>query len=119
MTERRVGRPPKKREAVVKVTLTLFHRQRVQLDRRVLDIQERQVSDIDRSAIIRALVDAVFIAGPDLTQAATEEEIVELVAEAFRGPGPGSLEDMGEMEVDEEDEESQSLDINEEDTSQE
>ncbi|MBS1261182.1 MAG: hypothetical protein MAG453_00503 [Calditrichaeota bacterium] len=81
----RVGRPPKKREPVVKVTIALFHRQRVQLDRRVLDIQERQISDIDRSAIIRATIDAVFMAGPDLTEAATEEDLVNLISDAFEG----------------------------------
>ncbi len=79
----RVGRPPKKRERVVKTTLTIYHRQRVQLDRRVLDIQERHESDMDRSALIRGVLDAVFTYGPDLTSAATEEEVFHQVAQAF------------------------------------
>ena len=61
------GRPPVHDEAWTKVTVVLFDRQIVFLDRLAANIRAQSGAAISRAQLIRALVDAVSDADIDLT----------------------------------------------------
>ena len=72
---RRPGRPPVHDEAWTKVTVVLFNRQIVFLDRLAANIRAQSGAAISRAQLIRALVDAVTDADIDLTVARSEADL--------------------------------------------
>ena len=68
-TKRKPGRPPVHDEAWTKVTVVLFNRQIVFLDRLAASIRAQSGAAISRAQLIRALLDAVAAADVDLTAA--------------------------------------------------
>jgi hypothetical protein len=73
--KRRPGRPPVHDEAWTKVTVVLFNRQIVFLDRLAANIRAQSGAAISRAQLIRALVDAVAGADIDLTAATSEADM--------------------------------------------
>jgi len=74
-TGRRPGRPPVHDEAWTKVTVVLFNRQIVFLDRLAANIRAQSGAAISRAQLIRALLDAVADADVDLTSATSEADL--------------------------------------------
>jgi hypothetical protein len=72
---RRPGRPPVHEEAWTKVTVVLFNRQIVFLDRLAANIRAQSGAAISRAQLIRALLDAVADADVDLTSAMSEADL--------------------------------------------
>src|SRR6187431_214602 len=72
---RRPGRPPIHDEAWTKVTVVLFNRQIVFLDRLAANIRAQSGAAISRAQLIRALLDAVADADVDLTTATSENDL--------------------------------------------
>jgi hypothetical protein len=62
-------------EAWTKVTVVLFNRQIVFLDRLAANIRARNGAAISRAQLLRSLVDAVADADVDLTTAASEADV--------------------------------------------
>ena len=73
--KRRPGRPPVHDEAWTKVTVVLFNRQIVFLDRLAANIRAQSGAAISRAQLIRALLDAVADADIDLTVARSEADL--------------------------------------------
>lgn len=73
--KRRPGRPPVHDEAWTKVTVVLFNRQIVFLDRLAANIRAQSGAAISRAQLIRALLDAVADADLDLTMSTSETEL--------------------------------------------
>jgi hypothetical protein len=73
--KRRPGRPPIHEEAWTKVTVVLFDRQIVFLDRLAANIRAQSGAAISRAQLIRALVDATSDADIDLTAAMSEADL--------------------------------------------
>ena len=74
-TGRRPGRPPVHDEAWTKVTVVLFNRQIVFLDRLAANIRAQSGAAISRAQLIRALLDAVADADIDLTSSTSEADL--------------------------------------------
>ena len=72
---RRPGRPPIHEEAWTKVTVVLFNRQIVFLDRLAANIRAQSGAAISRAQLIRALLDAVADSDVDLTAATSEADL--------------------------------------------
>ena len=72
---RRPGRPPVHDEAWTKVTVVLFNRQIVFLDRLAANIRAKSGAAISRAQLIRAVLDAVTDADVDLTSATSEADL--------------------------------------------
>src|SRR6478672_5373764 len=72
---RRPGRPPIHDEAWTKVTVVLFNRQIVFLDRLAANIRAQSGAAISRAQLIRALLDAVADADVDLTMSTSETDL--------------------------------------------
>jgi hypothetical protein len=72
---RRPGRPPVHDEAWTKVTVVLFNRQILFLDRVAANIRAQSGAAISRAQLIRALVDAVADAEIDLTASTSEADL--------------------------------------------
>jgi hypothetical protein len=72
---RKPGRPPVHDEAWTKVTVVLFNRQIVFLDRLAANIRAQSGAAISRAQLIRALLDAVTDADIDLTSATSEADL--------------------------------------------
>ena len=72
---RRPGRPPIHDEAWTKVTVVLFDRQIVFLDRLAANIRAQSGAAISRAQLIRALLDAVTDADIDLTSSMSEADL--------------------------------------------
>ena len=72
---RRPGRPPIHEEAWTKVTVVLFNRQIVCLDRLAANIRAQSGAAISRAQLIRALLDAVTDADIDLTSSTSEADL--------------------------------------------
>jgi hypothetical protein len=72
---RKPGRPPVHDEAWTKVTVVLFNRQIVFLDRLAANIRAQSGAAISRAQLIRALLDAVADADIDLTAATSEADL--------------------------------------------
>ena len=72
---RKPGRPPVHDEAWTKVTVVLFNRQIVFLDRLAASIRAQSGAAISRAQLIRALLDAVADADVDLTTATSENDL--------------------------------------------
>ena len=73
--KRRPGRPPVHDEAWTKVTVVLFNRQIVFLDRLAANIRAQSGAAISRAQLIRAVVDAIADADIDLTTATSEGDL--------------------------------------------
>jgi hypothetical protein len=69
------GRPPVHDEAWTKVTVVLFNRQIVFLDRLASNIRAQSGAAISRAQLIRALVDAAADADIDLTASRSEADL--------------------------------------------
>ena len=69
------GRPPVHEEAWTKVTVVLFNRQIVFLDRLAANIRAQSGAAISRAQLIRALLDAVADADIDLTSSTSEADL--------------------------------------------
>lgn len=92
-TRRGPGRPPIHDEDWTKVTVVLFNRQIVFLDRVAASIRATTGAAISRAQLIRALVDAVGEANIDLTASRSEADmkmalLTHLGVSADPGPGP-------------------------------
>jgi hypothetical protein len=75
LSARKPGRPPVHDEAWTKVTVVLFNRQIVFLDRLAANIRAHSGAAISRAQLIRALLDAVADADVDLTTAMSETDL--------------------------------------------
>src|SRR6188768_3742651 len=73
--KRRPGRRPVHDEAWTKVTVVLFNRQIVFLDRLAANIRAQSGAAISRAQLIRALLDAVTDADIDLTSSMSEADL--------------------------------------------
>jgi hypothetical protein len=69
------GRPPVHDEAWTKVTVVLFNRQIVFLDRLAANIRAQSGAAISRATLLRSLVDALSDADVDLTAATSEADL--------------------------------------------
>jgi hypothetical protein len=78
------GRPPIHDEAWTKVTVVLFNRQIVYLDRLALEIRQHTGAVVKRAEIIRALIDALAASELDLTTATSEADVKNRVASKLR-----------------------------------
>lgn len=76
---RRPGRPPIHDEAWTKVTVVLFNRQIVFLDRMAANIRAQSGAAISRAQLIRALLDAFGDADIDLTVARSEADLKKTI----------------------------------------
>ena len=73
--KRKRGRPAVHDEAWTKVTVVLFNRQIVFLDRLAANIRAQSGAAISRAQLIRSLVDALSDADIDLTAARSEADL--------------------------------------------
>jgi hypothetical protein len=73
--KRKPGRPPIHDEAWTKVTVVLFNRQIVFLDRLAATIRAQSGAAISRAQLIRSVVDAISDADIDLTTATSETDL--------------------------------------------
>jgi hypothetical protein len=73
--KRKPGRPPVHDEAWTKVTVVLFNRQIVFLDRLAANIRAHSGAAISRAQLIRSVVDAIADADIDLTSATSEADL--------------------------------------------
>ena len=74
------GRPAEHDEPWSKVTVVLFDRQIVFLDRLSADIRLKTKTAISRAELIRSMIDAVEGAGIDLTTARSEEDLKTILS---------------------------------------
>ena len=74
------GRPPVHQETWSKVSVVLFDRQIVHLDRLATDIRVKNGKVINRAEIIRALIDGLIDSGLDITGSGTEADLRARVA---------------------------------------
>jgi hypothetical protein len=88
--KRRPGRPPVHDEAWTKVTVVLFDRQIVFLDRVATTIRARTSAAISRAQLIRAFLDAVTDANVDLASAGSEADIKAAVLARLDRSHPGA-----------------------------
>ena len=99
--KRKPGRPPVHDEAWTKVTVVLFNRQIVFLDRLAANIRAQSGAAISRAQLIRALLDAVADADVDLTTSTSENDLKATILARLGKyrlrdvigltPGPGEL----------------------------
>src|ERR671923_824541 len=80
------GRPPVHQEAWSKVSVVLFDRQIVHLDRLSTDIRGRSGKVLNRAEIIRALIDGLIDSGMDITSTASEADLRARVARRLGTP---------------------------------
>jgi hypothetical protein len=74
------GRPPVHQETWSKVSVVLFDRQIVHLDRLATDIRGRSGKVLNRAEIIRALIDGLIDSGMDITASGSEADLRARVA---------------------------------------
>src|ERR687883_1663911 len=74
------GRPPVHQETWSKVSVVLFDRQILHLDRLATDIRGRSGKVLNRAEIIRALIDGLIDSGMDITGSASEADLRSRVA---------------------------------------
>jgi hypothetical protein len=74
------GRPPVHQETWSKVSVVLFDRQIVHLDRLATDIRGKNGKVINRAEIIRALIDGLIDSGMDVTGSSSEADLRARVA---------------------------------------
>lgn len=79
------GRPPIHHEDWTKVTVVLFDRQIVFLDRVAAAIREQSGAPVSRAQLIRALVDAAAEADIDLTSSPSEAALKATILSRLGG----------------------------------
>jgi len=80
------GRPPVHQEAWSKVSVVLFDRQILHLDRLTTDIRGRSGRAFNRAEIIRALIDGLIDSGMDITATGSEADLRARVARRLGTP---------------------------------
>src|SRR5712692_10949845 len=80
------GRPPVHRESWSKVSVVLFNRQIVHLDRLATDIRGKSGKVVNRAEIIRALIDGLIDSGMDITATGSEADLRSRVARRLGTP---------------------------------
>lgn len=80
------GRPPIHDETWSKVSVVLFDRQILQLDRLATDIRGKSGKLLNRAGIIRALIDGLIDSGMDITGTASEKDLRARVARRLGTP---------------------------------
>ena len=80
------GRPHVHQETWSKVSVVLFDRQIVHLDRLATDIRGRSGKAINRAEIIRALIDGLIESGMDITASGSEADLRARVARRLGTP---------------------------------
>lgn len=78
------GRPPIHAESWTKVTVVLFDRQIVFLDRIVENIRAKSAADISRAQLLRSMVDALSETDIDLTSATSEKDLKSTIRARLR-----------------------------------
>ena len=80
------GRPPVHQETWSKVSVVLFDRQILHLDRLTTDIRGRSGKVVNRAEIIRALIDGLIDSGMDVTATGSESDLRAKVARRLGTP---------------------------------
>jgi hypothetical protein len=80
----RRGRPPVHSEKWSKVSVVLFERQIVRLDRFASDIRQQTGQAVNRAAIIRAMIDGLFDSQFDIKNIGSEHELRARIARHLR-----------------------------------
>jgi hypothetical protein len=80
------GRPPVHQETWSKVSVVLFDRQILHLDRLATDIRSRSGKVLNRAEIIRALIDGLLDSGMDITASGSEADLRAKVARRLGSP---------------------------------
>src|SRR5215831_11126270 len=80
------GRPPVHQETWSKVSVVLFDRQIVHLDRLATDIRGRSGKVLNRAEIIRALIDGLIDSGMDVTAVGSEGDLRARLARRLGTP---------------------------------
>src|SRR5213082_1833500 len=80
------GRPPVHQESWSKVSVVLFDRQIIQLDRLATDIRGKSGRAVNRAEIIRALIDGLIDSGMDVTASGSEADLLARVARRLGSP---------------------------------
>jgi hypothetical protein len=78
------GRPITHTEAWAKVSVVLFERQIVDLDRLTTDVRRKNGQVLNRAEIIRALVDGLIGSGLDVTKYGSEATLRACVQKCLR-----------------------------------
>ena len=80
------GRPPVHSETWSKVSVVLFDRQVLQLDRLATTSRGTSGKALNRAEIIRALIDGLIDSGMDVTAAGSEADLRARVARRLGSP---------------------------------
>jgi hypothetical protein len=80
------GRPPVHNESWSKVSVVLFDRQILHLDRLATEIRGRSGKVLNRAEIIRGLIDGLIDSGMDVTGAGSEADLRGRVARRLGTP---------------------------------
>src|SRR3954466_8399414 len=80
------GRPPVHTESWSKVSVVLFDRQILHLDRLATDIRGKSGRAVNRAEIIRALIDGLIDSGMDVTGSGSEADMRARVARRLGSP---------------------------------
>jgi hypothetical protein len=80
------GRPPVHSETWSKVSVVLFDRQILQLDRLATDIRGKTGRVLNRAEMIRALIDGLMDSGMDITGARSEADLRGRIARRLGTP---------------------------------
>jgi hypothetical protein len=80
------GRPPVHSETWSKVSVVLFDRQILALDRLTREIRNKTGKVLNRAEIIRALIDGLLDSGMDITNASSEGDLRGRVARRLGSP---------------------------------
>jgi hypothetical protein len=80
------GRPPVHNETWSKVSVVLFDRQILHLDRLATDIRGRSGKVLNRAVIIRGLIDGLIDSGMDITNAGSEADLRARLARRLGSP---------------------------------
>lgn len=80
------GRPPVHHETWSKVSVVLFDRQILHLDRLAGEIRGKSGKMLNRAEIIRALIDGLIDSGMDITATGSEADLRAHVARRLGGP---------------------------------
>ena len=80
------GRPPVHQESWSKVSVVLFDRQILDLDRLATSIRSKNGKILNRAEIIRALIDGLLDSGMDVTTTASEADLRARVARRLGSP---------------------------------
>jgi hypothetical protein len=80
------GRPPVHQETWSKVSVVLFDRQILHLDRLASDMRNKSGRMLNRAEIIRALIDGLIDSGMDVTASGSEADLRAKVARRLGTP---------------------------------